>query len=166
MESIGTLGSHGRRRELRDMTFLMRLLFTISPTTRSLDQCQKTLTTPIHLHYGVGGSANPRCARKTSPRSKGRTQRGDMTSGRCQLFDRISQSAETRASGKMCQRPSRCQPMVPGDAIPCGRPWENQDMQKRGRRRHFIHICNGALYMKMVESTKKANFDRRLRGPH
>ena len=56
---------------------------------------------------------------------------GVMTSERCQFFEKINLSAETRGSGKMCSSPFRCQPMVPDDAIPCGRPWENQEMHKR-----------------------------------
>ena len=70
-----------------------------------------------------------RSVRKTSPKLKRCTQRGDMTSGRCQFFDESDLSAETRGSGKMCSRSSRCQQMVPDCAIPCGRPWENQEMQ-------------------------------------
>ena len=108
------------------MAILMCLFFTILSITPSLEPWDRTLRTPIDLYRGARGSVHPR---RTLPRSKGRTRYVDMTSGRCQLFDEMSQSAETRGSGKMCSRPSRCQPMVPDNAIPYGRPWENQEMQ-------------------------------------
>ncbi len=152
---MGTLGSHGRRRKHQYMALLMRLFFTILPITRSLYPWELTSTTLIDFSRGARGSAFPRRARRSLPRSKRRSQRGDMTSGRCLLFDEISQSAETRGSGRMCSRPSSCQPMVPNDATPCGRPWE---MQKKRRWRHFINTCKWAFYLKIAKNTKIGQF--------
>ncbi len=68
--------------------------------------------------YGAGGQ-------------KKSTQRGHMTSGRYQLFDKNDPSAETRGSRNMCSRPSRRRPMDPNGAITYGRPGENQEVQKK-----------------------------------
>ena len=46
---------------------------------------------------------------------------------------RVTLVAETGGSGKVCSRSSRCQPMVNSDAIPYGKTWRNQKMQKKRR---------------------------------
>ena len=81
-----SLGGHGRSREHRDLAHLMCLCFTVLPVTRSLDPWERTSVTPTDLYRGARGSAYPRCARRTLPRSKRRIQRGHTTSGRCQFF--------------------------------------------------------------------------------
>ena len=108
-----------------------RSLSTILLFTCYLDPWERMLRTPIDPRYNAGRRACLKSARRTLPQSKRHSQRRDLTNGRCQLFYKTSQSAEIRGSGKLCSRPCRCQPKAPDDATHNGRPWENQEMQRR-----------------------------------
>ncbi len=99
----GSLGGHGRRREHQDMALLASLVFTCLPIAWYSDPWERKSKTAIDSCHSAGRSAHPSCVREISPRSKRSTQHGDKTSRRCQFFDKIGQSAETRGSGKSGQ---------------------------------------------------------------
>ena len=90
---MGTLGVHGKGRQHRNMTLLVSPTSTVMPTTRFLDPSEKTSPASIDSCYGVGRSLYLRCVWRTLLKSKRCTQRGDMTSGRCQLFDETGRPA-------------------------------------------------------------------------
>ena len=121
-----SIGGLGKRWEPRDLTLLRELLSAILPATPYLDAWEEALTTPTGPGHDAGRHTCLRAAQKTLPKSKRCTQRGDMTRGRCQLFDEMDSSAETRGSGKTCTRPSRYQGMILDDAITYGRPWRTR----------------------------------------
>ena len=120
VDCMGTLGDHGKRREHRNMTLLVCPPLTVLSTTRFSDQWENTSTTSIDPFFWVERKFEPRCVRRTLPKSRRRTQRGERISGRCQVFDEIGQSGRTRGYGKTCSKLSRCQPMIPSSAMPCG----------------------------------------------
>ena len=151
------LGDNRKRRQHRSMTSLMGLIFTILPTLPSCNPREKTSTASIDQCYGVRGSSCLRSARATLPKSKRCTQGGDMINVKYQHWTKVAWVAETRGSGKVCSRSSRCQPMVPDDAIDYGKTWENQEIQKKRCWTRFMNLGKLILHVKMAKNTENGH---------
>ncbi len=107
VECVGTLGDHGRRRQHQKMTLLVFPFswscqlhdFRIHGRTRQRSQLIHVIVWEEALTHGTNGKIYP----------IRRTQCGGMTSGRCNFFDGLCQSRETRGRVKMCSSLSRYQ---------------------------------------------------------
>ena len=150
---MGTIGNHEKGREHRNMALLTDLLFTLLPTTRSLNQWEETSMASIDPCCDTRRRACLRSAQKTLPKLKGCTQRVDMTSGRCQLFRENGLLAKTRGSGKCAQGLPDINRWFPITSYPMGGPGRT-----RSCRKTTLNTFYKLLNVKMAKNTKNGHF--------